>query len=184
MQAVPSTYHQCLKFPFNGIEVVIPGDNSMSINTLSTTKTLVPNNHLSSEPTPSLIDCAQKMKMMSLGMGEYTLDSVAALPLSPWSYGRSSAKKKPSASAMTLFGTFVQSSIPLEAEKEEQTIKDWIYRGENDEKEVTITTPISPQQYGKGYKLLANMGYQGHGSLIGNKKALTEPLSHTQGRIS
>ena len=122
--------------------------------------------------------------MMSLGMGEYTLDSIAALPLSPRSYGRPSAKKKPSASTMTLFGTFVQSSIPLEDEKEEQAIRDWIYRGENDEKEVTITTPISPEQYGKGYKLLNNMGYQGHGSLNGNNKALTEPLSHTQGRIA
>ena len=32
--------------------------------------------------------------------------------------------------------------------------------------------------------LLTNMGYQGHGSLNGNKKALMEPLSHTQGRIA
>ena len=158
MQATPSTYHQCLKFPFNGTEVVILGDNSMSINTLSTTKTLVPNNQSSSEPTPSLTDCAQKMKMMSLGMGEYTLDSVASLPLSPRSYGRPSAKKKLSVSSMTLFGTFVQSSNYLEAEKEEQAIRDQIYRGDNDEKEVTVTTPISPKQYGKGYKLLANMG--------------------------
>ena len=145
---------------------------------------LVPNNRSSSDPTPSLTDCAQKMKMMSLGMGEYTLDSIAALPLSHRSYGRPSVKKKSSASAMTLFGTFVQSSIPLEDKKEEQAIKDWIYRGENDEKEVTVTTPISPEQYGKGYKLLTNMGYQGYGSLTGNKKALTKPLSHTQGCIA
>ena len=114
-------------------------------------------------------------------MGEYTLDSIAALPLSPRSYGRPSTKKKPSASVMTLFGTFVQSSVPLEAEKEEQAIRDQIYRGEDDGEEVTVTTLISPKQYGKGYKLLANMGYQGHGSLTGNKKALAEPLSHTQG---
>ena len=76
MQEVPSTYHQCLKFPFNGTEVVVPGDNSISIDTLSIAETLVPNNCSSSEPTPSLTDCAQKMKMMSLGMGEYTLDSM------------------------------------------------------------------------------------------------------------
>ena len=141
MQAVPSTYHQCLKFPFNETEVVVPDDNSVSINTLSIAETLVPNNCSSSDPTPSLTDCAQKMKMMSLGMGEYTLDSIAALPLSPWSYGRPSTKKKSFVSAITLFGTFVQSLVPLEAEKEEQAIRDWIYRGENDEKEVTITTP-------------------------------------------
>ena len=29
--------------------------------------------------------------------------------------------------------------------------------------------------------MLANMGYQGHGSLTGNKKDLVEPISHTQG---
>ena len=40
---------------------------------------------------------------------------------------------------------------------------------EEDEEEVTVTTPISPKHYGKGYKILANMGYQGHGSLIGHK---------------
>lgn len=73
---------------------------------------------------------------------------------------------------MTLFGTFVQSSVPLEVEKEEQEIKDWIYREEEDEEEFIVTTPISPKRYGKGYKFLAKMGYQGHGSLIGNKKAL------------
>lgn len=47
--------------------------------------------------------------------------------------------------------------------------------------EVTVTTPISPKCYGKGYNFLKNMGYQGHGSLIGNKKSLIEPLSHTEG---
>lgn len=26
MKAVPSTYHQCLKYPYNGTEITIPGD--------------------------------------------------------------------------------------------------------------------------------------------------------------
>ena len=81
---------------------------------------------------------------MSLGKGEYTLDSIAALLVSPQSYGKLSTKKKPSAFTMTLFGTFVQSSVPLEVEKEEHAIKDWIYREEENE-EVTMTTPISPK---------------------------------------
>ena len=181
MQAVPSTYHQCIKFPFNGIEIVVPSDNSMSINTLSATETLVPHNHSSHEPTPSFIDCEQNLKMMSLGMGEYTLDSISALPVSPRSYGKPSTTKKPFSSAMILFGTFMQSSVPLEAEKEEQAIKDQIYREEEDV-EVIVTTPISPKRYGKGYKFLTKMAYQGHGSLIGHKNALVEPLSHTQDR--
>lgn len=42
IKVVPSTYHQCIKFPFTSIEVSIPRDTSMSINTL--TKSLVPYN--------------------------------------------------------------------------------------------------------------------------------------------
>lgn len=78
-------------------------------------------------------------------MGEYTLDSITTLPVSPRSYGKLNTAKKPFTSTMTLFGTFVQSSIPLEVEKEEQAIKDWIYREEED-KEVIVTTPISPKR--------------------------------------
>ncbi len=180
MRVVPSTYHQCIKFPFNGIEVVVPSDKSMSINTLSTNKTLVPHNCSYHEPTLSLMECEQKMKMMSLGMGEHPLDSVVVLPTYPQSYGKPSTKKKPFASSMTLFGTFVQSLVPLEAKKE-QAIKDQIYRGEEDEEDVIVTSTISPKQYERGYKMLENMGYQGHGSLTGNKKSLAEHLSHTHG---
>lgn len=113
-------------------------------------------------------------------MGEYTLESIVALPVSPQSYGKPTTAKKPSASTMALFGIFVQSPIPLEVEKEEQAIKDWLYREEKDE-EVTMNTPISPKRYGKGYKFLTKMGYQGHGSLTGHKNSLVESLSHTQG---
>lgn len=42
MKVVPSMYHQCIKFPFNGADIVILGDNSMSSNTLTVAKTLVP----------------------------------------------------------------------------------------------------------------------------------------------
>ena len=52
--------------------------------------------------------------MMSIRMGEYTLYFIAALLVSPQSYGKPSEKMALSTSAMTIFGTFVQSSIPLE----------------------------------------------------------------------
>ena len=35
MQAVPYTYHQCVKFPHNGVEICIPGDSSLSVNNIS-----------------------------------------------------------------------------------------------------------------------------------------------------
>lgn len=84
---------------------------------------------------------------------------------------------------MTVFDTFVPSSIPLEAEKEEQAVRDWIYRGEEDHTTI-VTTPISPTCYGRGYSLLQQMGYQGQGPLNNNGHALVEPLSHTNGRPS
>ena len=54
MQAVPSTYHQCIKFPFNGTKIVIPGNNSMSINTLFVAETLIPHTHSPHKLEPSL----------------------------------------------------------------------------------------------------------------------------------
>ena len=93
-------------------------------------------------------------------MGEYMLNSIATMPISPKSYGKVIGKMKSPESAMTIFDTFVQSSVPLEAEKEEQEIRDWIYKGEEDDISM-VTTPISPKYYGKGYMLLQQMGYQG-----------------------
>lgn len=78
-------------------------------------------------------------------MGEYTLDSIISLPVSPRFYRKPSTKSNPLTSIMTFFGTFVQSSIPVEVEKEEQAIKDWIYREEEYMEEVMFTTPISPK---------------------------------------
>ena len=75
------------------------------------------------------------------------------MPISHKSYGIPIGKMKSQESAMIVFDTFVPSSVPLEAEKEEQVVKDWIYRGEEDYT-TSITTPISPMHYGKGYSLL------------------------------
>ena len=44
-----------------------------------------------------------------------------------------------------------------------------------------VSTPISPKHYGKGYKLLQQMGYQVQGPLSNNVHALLEPLSHMDG---
>ena len=35
MKVVSSTYHQCVKFPYNGKEICILGDNTLSINSIS-----------------------------------------------------------------------------------------------------------------------------------------------------
>ena len=56
---------------------MIPWDNTMSINNLTTTKTFLP----SHDPSASLLFVEQKLKMMSIGMGEYTLDFIVAMPI-------------------------------------------------------------------------------------------------------
>ena len=107
MQSIQSSYHQCVKFPYNGTEVVIQGENAISINTLTTTKKFILHNKLAHDPNASIVTAEQKLNMMSIGMGEYTLDSIVTMPISPKSYGRPLRKMKPFASTMTIFGTFV-----------------------------------------------------------------------------
>ena len=41
MQVVTSTYHQCIKFPFQGFEVAIPANTSYTYNMLKSTKSFV-----------------------------------------------------------------------------------------------------------------------------------------------
>ena len=81
--------------------------------------------------------------MLSIGMGEYTLDSIAVMLISPKSCGKPTSKMNSQESTMTIFDTFVLSSVPLEAKNEEQVTKDWIYRWEEDHTTM-VTTPISP----------------------------------------
>ena len=50
MQVVPSTYHQCIKFLHNGTEVIILGDNAISINTLTTDEMFIPHNKPAHDP--------------------------------------------------------------------------------------------------------------------------------------
>lgn len=88
MQAILPMFHQCIKVPFNGTEVLIPGDNSMSIKILTITKSLVLNNRVANEARPSLANYKKKIKMMRINVGEHTLDSISTLPISPCSYGK------------------------------------------------------------------------------------------------
>lgn len=56
MQAVPSTYHQCLKFPFNGQEITILDDsnNPQYCNTLKSVQdTFVPHKREAITPSSS-----------------------------------------------------------------------------------------------------------------------------------
>ena len=49
MHVVPSTYHQCVKFPFHGSEVTILATTSYTCNMLKDAETFVPRNRESTE---------------------------------------------------------------------------------------------------------------------------------------
>ena len=59
---------------------------------------------------------------------------------------------KPSSSFMTLFDTFVQSLVPIQDEKEDVVVRDWIRR-ENKYMHNENFNP-SPKDYGRGYNFV------------------------------
>lgn len=61
-------------------------------------------------------------------------------------------------------GTFVQSSTSFANEIEELVVVKWLYRVENEDREVQHCE-ISLEQYGKGYQIIQRMGYSGTGPL-------------------
>lgn len=148
MQVVSSTYHQCVKFPYNGTKICILGDNTLSINSISAS-THVPHNTEVDDFNAVLAVCKDKFKSIDLGMVGYQFNSLTTLPVSPRSYGKPSQEMKPSSLAMTLFDTFVQSSVPIQDQKEVVAVRDWIYREEKYMHNENFTS--SPKAYGRGY---------------------------------
>lgn len=62
------------------MKVFIPRDNVMSINMLTIVESLVLKNRVANEAITTLFGCEKMLKMMSIGMEEYTLDFIIALP--------------------------------------------------------------------------------------------------------
>lgn len=102
MQAIPSTYHQCVKFPYNGQEISILANNNpfQHWNAMGAAQdSLVPHNRekqTSSAPDDhqeklkSLsMDFKQKMKIKEQGMGEYSFEPMCLtnLPTLPKFHG-------------------------------------------------------------------------------------------------
>ena len=124
MQVVPSTSCQCIKFSFQGSKVTIPTKTSYDYNMLTkTTDIFVLTNRESIEFYDSkLQDMGMTQKLKNIGIGGYQIEPmllITSLPLSPYSYGRPSADKRPSPSTpwMIYDGIFVQVGTPLYAPK-------------------------------------------------------------------
>lgn len=102
MQAVPSTYHQCVNFPYNEQEISISADHNtfQHCNAMGVAQdSLVPHNREKQRSSTSDLqkakseslprDFKQKMQIREQGMGEYSLEPMclATLPTSPRSHG-------------------------------------------------------------------------------------------------
>lgn len=80
-------------------------------------------NQPSSDIRTSIIECEKKLKMMSISMG-----GILWTPLCHYLFlsalMENHMRQLNPSSTMTIFGTFVQSSITLEDEKEDQVVRD------------------------------------------------------------
>lgn len=96
-------------------------------------------------------------------MGGYEIEpilSLISLPTSPKQYGRPFENHKLSTTLAKIIydGTFVQSSTSLKNEIEEAVAFEWLYKEVDENREVQCYE-ISLEQYGKGYKIVQQMGY-------------------------
>lgn len=102
MQVVPSTYHQYVKFPYNGQEISISAGNNpfQHCNAMGAAQdSLVPHNmekqtssasnHHQKKLKSLSMDFKQKMKIKEQGMGEYSFEPMCLtnLPASPKTHG-------------------------------------------------------------------------------------------------
>ena len=74
MRVVPSTYHQCVKFPFHGSEVTIPATTSYTCNMLKVVENFVPSNRESTDYHENKLKQIEKsLKLTEIRMGEYQI---------------------------------------------------------------------------------------------------------------
>lgn len=80
MKAVSSTYHQYLKFPYNGVEVSVLTDTSYSCNTLKQcVDILVPHNReasISNNSEAMMKELEKKLKITDADMGRYKIEPI------------------------------------------------------------------------------------------------------------
>ncbi|GLJ50598.1 hypothetical protein SUGI_1077960 [Cryptomeria japonica] len=186
MRAVPSTYHQCIKFPHNGVEVTVNGDPNPFIycnNLRSQTETMIPSNR-EAVPSSAYIDPESlkpltskqgefKGKFQDKGMGEYTLNQTMYLRQvmsSPKEYGRPHPNKQVSIMVLKWDPTTFQRC----GELEEEDLYKMLYQNIEDDTQDHINIPC--EKYGKGFKILQKFGYDGKSPLALRKEGIIEPL--------
>ncbi|GLJ21626.1 hypothetical protein SUGI_0402520 [Cryptomeria japonica] len=186
MRAVPSTYHQCIKFPHNRVEVTVNGDPNLFIycnNLRSHTEIIIPSNR-EAVPSSAYIDPKSlkpstskqgelKGRFQDKGMGEYTLNQTMYLRQvmsSPKEYGRPHPNKQTSIIVFKWDPTTFQRW----GELEEEGLYKMLYKDIEDDTQDHINIPC--EKYGKGFKILQKFGYDGKTPLGLRKEGVMEPL--------
>lgn len=180
MRSVLSTYHQCIKFPHNVVEVTVNGDPNPFIycnNLRPKAETIIPINR-EAIPSSAYIDPESlkpstskqgelKGKYQDKGMGEYTLNQTMYLRQvmsSPKEYGR------PFIITLKWDPTIFQKW----GEMEEEDLYKMLYKDPEDGTQDHISIPC--EKYGKGFKILQKFGYDGKSPLGLRKEGMTQPL--------
>ncbi|GLJ17614.1 hypothetical protein SUGI_0306680 [Cryptomeria japonica] len=186
MRAVPSTYHQCIKFPHNGVEITVNGDPNPFIycnNLRPKTKMIIPSNR-EVVPSSAYIDPESlkpstskqgelKGKFQDKSMGEYTLDQTMCLQQvmsSPKEYGRPHPNKQVSIIILKWDPTIFQRW----GELEEESLYKMLYKDPEKDTQDHISLPC--EKYGKGFKILQKFGYDGKSPLGLRKEGIIGPL--------
>lgn len=119
----------------------------------------------------------QRVDINDTTMGEYTLGQtfcLTELPLSPISFGRSLIMKQQfKSSPLTIFNTFISGGT-LTNESNNKNAEHFLYK----EKILEIVTyeSIPPELYGKGYEILAKIGYKGNGLVGFQREGVLQPI--------
>lgn len=148
MKAVPSAYHQCLRYPYNGMEVTILGDPNpfqYCTNLREISKQQVPiNSEASSTSSSKYVDpmtlLNRKFKVEDRGCGEYIVTQtfhIGNLP-PPTSYRRPRPlEKEPKAVIQCQPPTTFSKWGDISKETIEENVSDWIYKDEEEKPHVT-----------------------------------------------
>lgn len=189
IQVVPSTYNQCLKFPYNGKEISISADSNpfqYCSNLKPTQEIIVPRNKEASSSNTQTIEKSfasilssmeKQIKLRDRGNGEY---SISQLPLSPKSYGKpSNSKQQPIVKHLPIFdGAFVSVGT-LSEETEDKNVLQGLYKDEEVQTKIS-NVRIPTEKYGKGFNILQKMGYTRTSPIGKRKEGILEPIQpHT-----
>lgn len=113
-------------------------------------------------------------------MGEYSFEHylcLSKLLVSPRSHGQPSISKQQYSYPIKLFdGAFVKE-VTLVDESDDKDILNQLYKDEEETKEATLNIKVKIEKYGKEFKIIQNMGYDGNGPIGKRKEGILEPIN-------